>query len=57
MLWLPLSIIFFPTDLSFPVTMADYMVESVNDNTLKTAPPEAIGQLGHSLKRIVHALA
>ncbi len=45
-------------DLSFPVRLQDgSLVPSVNDNTTKTAPRGAITQIGHSLKRIIHAFA
>jgi len=32
-------------------------VESVNDSTVKTAPKGAIDQMGHTLARIIHAMA
>jgi len=44
-------------DLSFPVKLETYTLDSVNDCTVKTAPPEALDQLGHSLQRIIAALA
>jgi hypothetical protein len=45
-------------DLSFALRLADgSVVESVNDITTKLAPRGAINQLGHSLKRIIHAFA
>ena len=43
-------------DLSFALRLEDGgVVESVNDTTEKLAPRGAIDQLGHSLKRIIHA--
>ena len=45
-------------DLSFGLTLKDGgIVESVNDTTVKTAPKGAIDQMGHSLARIIHAMA
>jgi hypothetical protein len=45
-------------DLSFKLCLEDGgVVESVNDTTEKWAPKGAIDQLGHSLKRLIHALA
>jgi hypothetical protein len=45
-------------DLSFPVTLSDKSVHpSVNAATQKTAPRQAIDQLGHSLQRIIQAFA
>jgi hypothetical protein len=45
-------------DLSFALRLDDGgVVESVNDTTEKLAPRGAIDQLGHSLKRIIHAFA
>ena len=45
-------------DLSFALRLEDgSVVESVNDTTEKLAPRGAINQLGHSLKRIIHAFA
>ena len=45
-------------DLSLSLRLADgSSVTSVNDSTTKTAPYGAIDQLGHSLMRIIHALA
>ena len=45
-------------DLSFALQLEDgSSVTSVNDSTTKTAPYGAIDQLGHSLMRIIHALA
>jgi len=45
-------------DLSFTLRLDDEgTVPSVNDTTQKLAPQGAIGQLGHSLKRIIHAFA
>jgi hypothetical protein len=45
-------------DLSFGIRLDDgSMRTSVNDSTEKTAPYGAIDQLGHSLSRIIHALA
>ena len=45
-------------DLSFPVTLSDNSVHpSVNASTQKTAPRQAIDQLGHSLQRIIQAFA
>jgi len=43
-------------DLSFALRLEDGgIIESVNDTTDKLAPRGAIDQLGHSLKRIIHA--
>jgi len=45
-------------DLSFALRLEDGgVVESVNNTTEKLAPRGAIDQLGHSLKRIIHAFA
>ena len=45
-------------DLSFPLRLEDGgVIESVNVTTEKWAPRGAIDQLGHSLKRIIHAFA
>ena len=45
-------------DLSFALRLEDGgIIESVNDTTDKLAPRGAIDQLGHSLKRIIHAFA
>ena len=45
-------------DLSFALRLEDGgCVQSVNDTTEKWAPRGAIDQLGHSLKRIIHAFA
>jgi hypothetical protein len=45
-------------DLSFRVKLQDgRRVPSVNEGTTLMAPARAIGQLGHSLKRIIHAFA
>ncbi len=45
-------------DLSFKLCLEDGgVVESVNDTTEKWAPKGAIDQLGHSLKRLIHAFA
>ena len=45
-------------DLSFPVALSDKSVHpSVNAATQKTAPRQAIDQLGHSLHRIIQAFA
>jgi len=45
-------------DLSFPVRLADDSTRaSVNWDTEKTAPAGAIDQLGHTLSRVIHALA
>ena len=45
-------------DLSFALRLEDGgCVQSVNDTTKKWAPRGAIDQLGHSLKRIIHAFA
>ena len=45
-------------DLSFALRLDDGgTVPSVNDTTQKLASQGAIGQLGHSLKRITHAFA
>ena len=45
-------------DLSFSLRLEDGgVVKSVNDTTTKLAPRGAIDQLGHSLKRIIHAFA
>jgi hypothetical protein len=43
-------------DLSFTLRLEDGgVIELVNDTTEKWAPREAIDQLGHLLKRIIHA--
>ncbi len=45
-------------DLSFALRLTDGgSLPSVNDTTMKLAPSGAIDQLGHSLKRIIHAFA
>jgi hypothetical protein len=45
-------------DLSFSLQLTNGLVhQSVNDTTTKTAPRQAISQLGHSLQRIIHAFA
>ena len=45
-------------DLSFPVKLSDKLVHpSVNAATTKTAPRQAINQLGHSLQRIIQGFA
>jgi hypothetical protein len=45
-------------DLSFKLCLEDgSVVESVNNTTEKWAPKGAINQLGHSLKRLIHAFA
>jgi hypothetical protein len=45
-------------DLSFALRLeSGGIVKSVNDTTPKLAPRGAINQLGHSLKRIIHAFA
>jgi len=45
-------------DLSFSLRLEDGgVIESVNNTTQKLAPRGAIDQLGHSLKRIIHAFA
>ena len=45
-------------DLSFRLRLADGgIIPSVNETTTKTAPEGAIDQIGHSLKRIIHAFA
>ncbi len=45
-------------DLSFKLCLEDGgIVESVNNTTEKWAPRGAIDQLGHSLKRLIHAFA
>jgi hypothetical protein len=45
-------------DLSFALQLDDGgTVPSVSDTTQKLAPQGAIGQLGHSLKWIIHAFA
>jgi hypothetical protein len=45
-------------DLSFALQLTDGgSLPSVNDTTTKLAPSGAIDQLGHSLKRIIHAFA
>jgi len=45
-------------DLSFALRLDDGgTVPSVNDTTQKLSPQGAIGQLGHSLKCIIHAFA
>ena len=45
-------------DLSFVLRLSDGgVIPSVNDTTEKLAPKGAIDQLGHSLKRIIHAFA
>ena len=45
-------------DLSFPVKLSTEVEQkSVNAATLKTAPRQAIDQIGHSLSRIIHAFA
>ena len=46
-------------DLSFPVTMVDrdYLVDSVNAASSKTAPQGAIDQIGQVLPRIIAAIA
>ena len=45
-------------DLSFSLRLENGgVIESVNDATQKLAPRGAIDQLGHSLKRIIHAFA
>jgi hypothetical protein len=45
-------------DLSFALRLTDGgSLPSVNDTTTKLAPSGAINQLGHSLKRIIHAFA
>ncbi len=45
-------------DLSFALRLEDSgVIESVNDTTEKWTPRGAIDQLGHSLKRIIHAFA
>ena len=45
-------------DLSFRLRLADGgSIPSVNETTTKTAPDGAIDQIGHSLKRIIHAFA
>ena len=45
-------------DLSFQLRLKDGgVVMSVNDTSTKTAPQGSIDQIGHSLKRIIHAFA
>lgn len=44
-------------DLSFILKMDDYDLLSVNDRTVRTAPPESLDQLGHELARIICAVA
>ena len=45
-------------DLSFRLRLQDGSeVPAVNDTTEKTAPRGAVDQLGHSLKRLIHAFA
>ncbi len=45
-------------DLSFRLRLQDGgVVLAVNDTSTKTAPQGAIDQIGHSLKRIIHAFA
>ncbi len=45
-------------DLSFLLRLTDGgSIPSVNDTTTKLAPRGAIDQLGHSLKRVIHAFA
>ena len=44
-------------DLSFNITVNGHKLNSVNDSTTKHAPPEAMTQLGHALKRIVALVA
>ena len=46
-------------DLTFPVMMVDqdYVVESVNASTQKTAPQGSIDQIGNVLPRIIAAMA
>ena len=45
-------------DLSFRLRLQEGgHIPAVNDTTLKTAPAGAIDQIGHSLKRLIHAFA
>jgi hypothetical protein len=45
-------------DLSFALCLKDGgVIKPVNDTTKKLAPRGAIDQLGHSVKRIIHAFA
>jgi hypothetical protein len=45
-------------DLSFRLRLEDGgFIPAVNDTTTKTAPQGAIDQIGHALKRIIHAFA
>ena len=45
-------------DLSFNLRLKQGgIIPSVNSTTVKTAPKGTIGQLGHSLTRIIHAFA
>ncbi len=45
-------------DLSFSLRLEDGgIIEWVNDTTEKWAPREAIDQLGHSLKQLIHAFS
>ena len=44
-------------DLSFILKLQEYDLLSVNDDTTRTAPPEALDQLGHELARIIVAVA
>jgi hypothetical protein len=45
-------------DLSFKLCLEDGgVIKSVNNTTEKWAPRGAIDQLGHSLKRLIHAFA
>ena len=45
-------------DLSFNIRLqSGERLMAVNESSVKTAPKGAINQLGHSLQRIIHALA
>ena len=45
-------------DLSFKLRLENGgVIDSVNNTTKKLAPRGAIDQLGHSLKRLIHAFA
>jgi len=45
-------------DLSFSIRLNDGSnIPAVNDSSTKTAPQGAIDQMGHSLRRIIHAFA
>ena len=46
-------------DLSFPIKLRPpgKTMPSVNDSTVKTAPAQAIDQIGHALTRIIHAFS